>query len=181
FDGDGHLDLFVPQTDGRCRLFRNNGNGTFTDVSASAGDLTKPIPGAVSAAWGDFDNDGKPDLLVCCLRGPNRYFKNNGNGTFTDKTADLGLNQKVFNSQAAEVDPHAGAEMPCGGGAERAVAKVLEASACDSTSALLGIDGARRHEDIDELLRNERVGVIDVCPRNPNRRPGVTRYSLYPL
>ena len=101
FDGDGHVDLFVPQTDGKCRLFRNHGNGTFADVSLSAGDLTKPIPGAVSAAWGDFDNDGKPDLLVCCLRGSNRYFKNEGNGKFTDKTEELGLTQKVFNSQAA--------------------------------------------------------------------------------
>ena len=101
FDGDGHVDLFVPQPDGRCRLFRNNGTGTFTDVTASAGDLGKPIPGAVSAAWGDFDNDGRPDLLVCCLRGPSRYFKNTGNGTFAEKTAELGLHQKVFNSQAA--------------------------------------------------------------------------------
>jgi hypothetical protein len=101
FDGDGHVDIFIPQPDGKCRLFRNNGNGTFTDVCASAGDLGKAIPGAVSAAWGDFDNDGKPDLLVCCLRGPNRYFKNNGNGTFTERTVELGLNQKVFNSQAA--------------------------------------------------------------------------------
>ncbi len=62
FDGDGHLDLFVPQADGKCKLFRNDGKGKFTDVTASAGDLAKPIPGAVSAAWGDFDNDGKPDL-----------------------------------------------------------------------------------------------------------------------
>jgi hypothetical protein len=101
FDGDGHVDLFVPQPDGGCRLFRNTGTGTFTDVTAKAGDLAKPLPGAVSAAWGDFDTDGKPDLLVCCLRGPNRFFRNNGDGTFTDQTEALGLTQKVFNSQAA--------------------------------------------------------------------------------
>lgn len=100
FDGDGRVDVFVPQTDGNCKLFRNQGNGTFTLVGA-VGDLSKPIPGAVSAAWGDFDNDGKPDLLVCCLRGSNRYFKGNGDGSFTEKTAELGLTQKVFNSQAA--------------------------------------------------------------------------------
>jgi len=100
FDGDGLVDLFVPQIDGTCKLFKNAGNGTFAPVGA-AGDLSKPIPGAVSAAWGDFDNDGKPDLLVCCLRGSNRYFKNNGDGTFSEKTTELGLTQKVFNSQAA--------------------------------------------------------------------------------
>lgn len=100
FDGDGHLDLFIPQVDGKCKLLRNDGTGKFTDVTASTGDLAQAIPGAVSAAWGDFDNDGKPDLLVCCLKGSNRYFKNEG-GKFTEKTKDLGLQQKVFNTQAA--------------------------------------------------------------------------------
>lgn len=101
FDGDGHLDLFVPQTDGKCRLYRGTGTGAFADVTGSAGDLSQPIPGAVSAAWGDFDNDGRPDLVVCRLRGSNRYFRNEGSGKFADKAADLGLTQKVFNSQAA--------------------------------------------------------------------------------
>jgi hypothetical protein len=101
FNGDGHPDLFVPQTSGPCKLFKNDGTGKFTDATAAAGDLAKPIPGAVSAAWGDFDNDGKPDVVVCCLKGCNHYFKNAGNGSFTDKTADIGLTQKVFNSQAA--------------------------------------------------------------------------------
>jgi hypothetical protein len=101
FDGDGHIDLFIPQADGKCKLFRNDGTGKFSDVTASSVDLAKPMPGAVSAAWGDFDNDGKPDLVVCCLRGSNRYFKNNGNGTFTDQSLAIGLTQKVFNSQAA--------------------------------------------------------------------------------
>jgi VCBS repeat protein/FG-GAP repeat protein len=101
FDGDGLLDLFVPQSDGKCKLFRNTGDGRFTDVTAASGDLAKPIPGAVSAAWGDFDNDGLLDLVVCRLRGANRYYKNMGNGVFADRSAEIGLTQKVFNSQAA--------------------------------------------------------------------------------
>ncbi|MBY0460216.1 MAG: VCBS repeat-containing protein, partial [Gemmataceae bacterium] len=101
FDGDGHLDLFIPQPDGKCKLLKNDGTGKFTDVAAQSGALAAGVPHAVSAAWGDFDNDGKPDLLVCCLRGANRYFKNDGGGKFVEKTADLGLNQKVYNSQAA--------------------------------------------------------------------------------
>jgi hypothetical protein len=101
FDGDGHFDLFVPQAGGGCKLFRNIGGGKFADVTATSGDLAKPISGAVSATWGDFDNDGKPDLVVCRLRGSNRYFKNNGDGTFLEKSSELGLTQKVFNSQAA--------------------------------------------------------------------------------
>jgi hypothetical protein len=101
FDDDGLLDLFVPQSDGKCKLFRNTGDGRFTDVTAASGDLAKPIPGAVSAAWGDFDNDGLLDLVVCRLRGANRYYKNMGNGVFADRSAEIGLTQKVFNSQAA--------------------------------------------------------------------------------
>jgi hypothetical protein len=100
FDGDGHVDLFVPQSDGG-KLFRNDGHGQFTDVTAKAGELAKLTCHAAGAAWGDFDRDGKPDLLVCVLHGPNRYYRNNGDGTFTDKTSDIGLSQKVFNSQAA--------------------------------------------------------------------------------
>ncbi|MFM8271960.1 MAG: FG-GAP repeat domain-containing protein [Gemmata sp.] len=101
FDGDGHLDLLVPQSDGRCKLLRNDGTAKFADVTAQSGDLAAGVPNAVSAAWGDFDNDGRPDLLVCCLRGANRYFRNDGAGKFTEKTKELGLTQKVFNSQAA--------------------------------------------------------------------------------
>jgi FG-GAP-like repeat len=99
FNGDGHPGLFIPQR-GKCKLYRNDGGGRFIDVTDRAGDLAKPIPYAVSAAWGDFNNDGKPDLVVGCLRGPNRYFENNGNGSFTEKTSEIGLDQRIFNSQA---------------------------------------------------------------------------------
>lgn len=99
FDGDGAPDLFVPLKDG-CKLFKNDGKGRFTDITAKAGDLGKFSGWATSAARGDLDNDGKADLIIGCLRGPNRFFKNNGAGTFSDATTSLGLEQRIFNSQA---------------------------------------------------------------------------------
>jgi hypothetical protein len=99
FDGDGLPDLFVPQH-GACKLFRNDGAGHFTDVTAQAGDLAKTSGDFTSAAWGDVDNDGKLDLVVGCLHGPNRFFRNKGDGTFEDATEALGLHQRIFNTQA---------------------------------------------------------------------------------
>jgi hypothetical protein len=100
FNGDGLVDLFIPQASG-CKLYRNDGTGKFTDVTAQSGELAKLTGYAVGAAWGDFDNDGKPDLLVCMLRGANRFFRNNGDGTFSDHSTQVGLSQRVFNTQAA--------------------------------------------------------------------------------
>ena len=98
YDNDGLPDLFVPQKDG-CKLFHNEGGGKFTDVTAKSG-LDKFTGWATSAAWGDVDNDGKMDLVIGCLRGPNRYFRGKGDGTFEDATEAIGLNQKIFNTQA---------------------------------------------------------------------------------
>ena len=99
FNGDGAADLFVPQR-GTCRLFRNDGRGRFVDVTAKAGALAKPVGWATSAAWVDLGGGRAPDLVVGCLRGPDRYFRNNGDGTFTDATDRIGLSQRIFNTRA---------------------------------------------------------------------------------
>jgi hypothetical protein len=90
YDRDGLLDFAVcglnssnvPVT----LVFHNNGNGTFTDISAG---LTGEYSGSV--AWGDFNNDGAPDLFVSGLTPTNtaKLYRNNGNGTFTDMNVNL--------------------------------------------------------------------------------------------
>ncbi len=69
-------------------LYRNNRNGTFTDVTRSAG-LDVEMYG-MGVAVGDYDNDGFPDILITCV-GQNRLFKNTGKGTFIDVTKATGL------------------------------------------------------------------------------------------
>jgi hypothetical protein len=98
FDNSGFPSLFIPQ-DGGCKLFKNDGKGRFTDVTAKAG-LDKFKGHATCVAWGDVDNDGHLDLVIGCLRGTNRYYRNKGDGTFEDQSEALGLDQKVYNTQA---------------------------------------------------------------------------------
>ncbi len=106
YDGDGDLDLFVgnegeEHPEGAVlfpdNLYRNNGDGTFTDVAAAAGVAGRGY--AKGAAWGDYDGDGDPDLYVSHI-GPNALYRNNGDGTFTDVAPELGVTEPAGRSFA---------------------------------------------------------------------------------
>lgn len=117
YDKDGHLDLLVanyvqwtPETDLYCtldgkgksyctpesykgtavRLWHNRGNGTFEDVTQKAG-LGDPTSKTLGVAVLDYDNDGWPDLLFSNDTQPNKLYRNNGNGTFTEKAVVAGV------------------------------------------------------------------------------------------
>ena len=71
---------------GYCRLFRNNGDGTFSDASAKSGIATASRGGyPMTATAGDFDNDGWPDIYVACDSKPSFLFMNNRDGTFREE------------------------------------------------------------------------------------------------
>ncbi|HUA93163.1 MAG TPA: CRTAC1 family protein [Terracidiphilus sp.] len=98
YDRDGFPDIYFTNAQSvemalhgakaRSALYRNNHDGTFTDVTDKAG-VGYPC-WAMGAAAGDYNNDGWPDLLVTCLNGVVLY-RNNGDGTFTDVTKASGL------------------------------------------------------------------------------------------
>ena len=98
YDGDGWPDIYFTNAQSvdmalhgvkaRSALYHNNHDGTFTDVTDKAG-VGYPC-WAMGASVGDYNNDGRPDLLVTCLNGVVLY-RNNGDGTFTDVTKASGL------------------------------------------------------------------------------------------
>ncbi len=88
WDGDGDLDIYIVNYNEPNVLYRNNGDGTFTNVAAAAG--VAHAGAGHGSAWGDFDNDGDLDLYVT-NDGPNILYRNNGDGTFTDVTSTAGV------------------------------------------------------------------------------------------
>jgi tetratricopeptide (TPR) repeat protein len=88
-NNDGLLDLFVGSENGPAQLFLNNGDGTFKDISHSAG--IDKITYAKGVVAGDYDNDGWPDLYVSNFQGENLLYHNNHDNTFTEVAHDAGV------------------------------------------------------------------------------------------
>lgn len=96
FDNDGDLDLYIGNESSAAitspsQLFRNNGDGTFTDVARTAGVTNDRY--AKAAVWGDVNGDRLPDLYVSNRFELNRLYRNNGDGTFTDIAAEAGVTE----------------------------------------------------------------------------------------
>ena len=95
YDGDGDLDIYVTNGPGRANsLYQNRlvetGTLSFVDVAVAAG-VDATSQDSTGVCFGDVDNDGDPDLLVLGRMEANRFFRNEGNGTFTDITASSNL------------------------------------------------------------------------------------------
>jgi len=111
YDGDGWQDILLvngmdwpghSKQRSTLRLYRNNRNGTFTDVTRTAG-LDIELYG-MGVAVGDFNNDGFPDVFITCV-GQNRLFRNTGKGTFVDVTRASGLGgREAFSTSAMWID-----------------------------------------------------------------------------
>ncbi len=100
YNNDGRLDILVLrgawETPQRKSLLRNNGDGTFTDVTTASG-LARVLTGTQAAAWTDVDNDGFLDLFVGNENGPAQLFHNNRDGTFVDIATKAGVDARGFN------------------------------------------------------------------------------------
>ena len=97
YDNDGYLDLYIADGvigDGAANvLYRNNGDGTFTNIAESAG--VANTGNSLGTAWGDYDKDGYIDLHVVNFGQSNVLYRNNGDGTFTDVTSIAGMTLPV--------------------------------------------------------------------------------------
>jgi enediyne biosynthesis protein E4 len=171
FDGDGFEDIYLVNGrdlygDGiavRNALYRNNGDGTFTDVTERAS-----VPGnayGLGCIWGDYDNDGHPDLYVTQY-GKNILYRNNGDGTFTDVTqkahvdgTDFGT---VFHTGATffdydrdgYLDLYAGGYVEFGPGSQRTCKIGFDVQASCAPSVYKGSPAVLYHNNRDGTFTN---------------------------
>ena len=154
YDGDGDLDLVVGNESSPAKgrhpaeLFRNDGDGTFTEVAAQTGlDLVGYVKAVV---WGDYDDDGDPDLYASDWSAPNRLFRNDG-GRFTDVTEEAGVGEPVesFPAWFFDYDNDGRLDLFVSG---------WRASAADAAAEYLGLP---RNDARPRLYRNRGDGTFE--------------------
>jgi hypothetical protein len=102
-DSDGRTDVYIASQRGSSGLFKNDGGGRFSDITKSSGvEAIDQID--VGCAFGDYDNDGKPDLFVTTVRHGNRLYHNEGAGKLTNVAAKAGVAYSGHSSGAVFFD-----------------------------------------------------------------------------
>jgi len=193
FDGDGYQDIyFVNGRDlhdkgivARNSLYRNNGDFTFTDVTSQAG-----VPGTgygLGCVWGDYDNDGFPDLFVTQF-GRNVLYHNNGDGTFTDVTDKVGVAGLDFGTQFhsgatffdydrdGKLDLYVGGYVDLGPGAPRYCMVNGARTSCPPT-AYKGTADLLYHNNGDGTFTNVTKAAKIFQPQGKNLAVGAADYD----
>ena len=127
---------------GRNFLYRNNGDGTFTDVSESSGIAKAERRYAMTAVAADFDDDGWPDIFVACDSTPSILYRNNRDGTFTDVALEAGV---AYNEDGRE---QAGMGIAVGDAHNSGRLDIFKTHFADDTPILYRNNGSSRFEDI---------------------------------
>jgi hypothetical protein len=105
FDGDGRPDIFAVSKNGPCALYRQVAPFKFVDVAATAGVTCDELGSSKTGATVvDINQDGRPDIYVCRYDAPNLLFINNGDGTFTERAIEYGLDIKDASVHAVFAD-----------------------------------------------------------------------------
>lgn len=193
FDVDGYPDIyFVNGRDlygrgisARNALYRNNGDGTFSDVTETAG-----VPGTgygLGCVWGDYDNDGFPDLHVTQY-GRNVLYHNNGNGTFTDATDKAGVAAMEFGApfhsgatffdydRDGRLDLYVGSYVALDANAPRYCTISGVRTSCPPT-AYKGTPGILYHNNGDGTFKNVTKAAGIYQPQGKNLAVGAADYD----
>ena len=157
-DGDGLLDLYFTSNLGRNRLYRNLGHFRFEDITDRAG-VADSVGWKSGVTMADVNGDGRLDIFVSGvnylgMQGRNVLFINNGDGTFTDRTAEYGLNFSGFSTQAAFFDYDGDGDLDM---YLLNSSTLTERASSPSTSRLV-----RNAKAGDRLYRNDHGHFVDV-------------------